>query len=99
GGCRCQAYLLANDAAAAAPVCSKSPFHHVVTEPVERAQQSRPAEKPLVFRQKEESLTRSDPALVRDSSSAIPDSPAEAAGNPARSEVPRKMKVRMRVGC
>src|SRR5690606_26234167 len=67
GGCRCDAYLLATDAAAADPVCSKRPFHHVVTEAVERAQQSRPVEKPLVFRHKEESLTRSAPALIRDS--------------------------------
>jgi pyrroloquinoline quinone biosynthesis protein E len=30
GGCRCQAFMLANDPAAADPVCSKSPDHHVV---------------------------------------------------------------------
>jgi pyrroloquinoline quinone biosynthesis protein E len=59
GGCRCQAYLLANDPAAADPVCSKSPKHHVVTDAVNAAQESRPAEKPLVFRRKEESLSRS----------------------------------------
>ena len=67
GGCRCQAYLLANDPAAADPVCSKSPHHHVVTEAVARAQRSRPVEKPLVFRHKDESLRRSAPTLSRDS--------------------------------
>lgn len=58
GGCRCQAYLLANDPAAADPVCSKSPLHSVVTDAVQAAQQARPVEKPLVFRRKEESLKR-----------------------------------------
>jgi len=37
GGCRCQAYMLANDPAAADPVCVKSPQHHVVTEVLARA--------------------------------------------------------------
>lgn len=55
GGCRCQAYLLAHDAAAADPVCSKSPHHHVVLQAVERAQQSRVPEAPLVFRRRENS--------------------------------------------
>jgi pyrroloquinoline quinone biosynthesis protein E len=50
GGCRCQAYLLANDPYAADPVCDKSPHHHRVTEPVERAQAPQPREFPLVFR-------------------------------------------------
>lgn len=59
GGCRCQAYLLANDPAAADPVCSKSPHHHVVVEAVELAQRPRPIEKPLVFRRREESLRMS----------------------------------------
>jgi pyrroloquinoline quinone biosynthesis protein E len=31
GGCRCQAFLLAGDAAATDPVCSLAPAHHVVT--------------------------------------------------------------------
>ena len=59
GGCRCQAYLLANDPAAADPVCSKSPNHHVVTDAVNAAQETRPVEKPLIFRRKEESIERS----------------------------------------
>ena len=37
GGCRCQAYLLAGDAAATDPVCIYSPHHHLVTEAAGRA--------------------------------------------------------------
>jgi pyrroloquinoline quinone biosynthesis protein E len=40
GGCRCQAYLLAQDAEAADPVCPKSPHHARVTEAVERAERA-----------------------------------------------------------
>ena len=53
GGCRCQAFMLANDPAAADPVCSKSPDHDVVLAAVERADRfaTRPlTERPLVFR-------------------------------------------------
>ena len=52
GGCRCQAYMLAQDAAAADPVCSKSPLHHLVADAVARADVpgSRVTEHPLVFR-------------------------------------------------
>jgi pyrroloquinoline quinone biosynthesis protein E len=32
GGCRCQAYLLTGDAAAADPACSLSPHHDVVVQ-------------------------------------------------------------------
>ena len=56
-GCRCQAFMLANDPAAADPVCVKSPLHHLVTDAVERAEASAAApstarvkEHPLVFR-------------------------------------------------
>lgn len=38
GGCHCQAYMLTGDAANADPVCDKSPYHHLITEEVERAQ-------------------------------------------------------------
>lgn len=55
GGCRCQAYLLANDPSVADPVCSKSPHHRVVTEIVEKAQGSLVPEAPLVFRRRESS--------------------------------------------
>ncbi|HUF20323.1 MAG TPA: pyrroloquinoline quinone biosynthesis protein PqqE, partial [Burkholderiales bacterium] len=38
GGCHCQAFMLTGDPANADPVCDKSPYHHLVTEEVERAQ-------------------------------------------------------------
>ena len=53
GGCRCQAFMLANDPAVADPVCSKSPHHAVVLAAVERADSvaTRPViERPLIFR-------------------------------------------------
>jgi PqqA peptide cyclase len=54
GGCRCQAYLLAQDVTAADPVCPKSPHHHLVQAAVAQAeaQPAGPAvtEHPLVFR-------------------------------------------------
>jgi PqqA peptide cyclase len=37
GGCRCQAFLLAGDAAATDPVCTLAPSHAVVVEAIERA--------------------------------------------------------------
>ncbi len=53
GGCRCQAWMLAGDAAAADPVCAKSPQHDVVERIVAQAQvpfDARPPAQPLVFR-------------------------------------------------
>jgi pyrroloquinoline quinone biosynthesis protein E len=53
GGCRCQAFMLANDPAAADPVCWKSPHHAVVRAAVERADTAAPpqmTERPLIFR-------------------------------------------------
>jgi len=52
GGCRCQAYMLAQDPAAADPVCDKSPRHDVVAAIVDQAQQQRSIveAKPLLFR-------------------------------------------------
>ncbi len=50
GGCRCQAYMPANDLAAADPVCIKSPHHALVRAAVERAERGEPVAKPLVFR-------------------------------------------------
>jgi pyrroloquinoline quinone biosynthesis protein E len=57
GGCRCQAYMLAQDAAAADPVCDKSPQHSVILDIVENAQRQRNQveAKPLVFRGRRES--------------------------------------------
>jgi pyrroloquinoline quinone biosynthesis protein E len=52
GGCRCQAFMLAQDPAAADPVCVKSPHHHRVAEAVARADVAGVprTEHPLVFR-------------------------------------------------
>ena len=63
GGCRCQAYLLAQDPHAADPVCAKSPHHHIITEAVAKAQQVRMVEKPLIFRHRDNSLTQSSEQL------------------------------------
>ena len=60
GGCRCQAFMLTGDPAAADPVCDKSPAHHKVVEAVVRAERGEVAvvAKPLVFRGPEESRRR-----------------------------------------
>ncbi len=51
GGCRCQAFLLTQDPAAADPVCVKSPQHQLVTDALASAAAiTRPTEHPLVFR-------------------------------------------------
>ena len=50
GGCRCQAYMLAQDAAAADPVCRFSPQHHVVQAAVAEAAAPKVTEHPLLFR-------------------------------------------------
>lgn len=50
GGCRCQAYALANDANAADPVCPKSPHHAIVSEAVLRAEAPSVQVRPIVFR-------------------------------------------------
>lgn len=58
GGCRCQAFLLANDPAAADPVCEKSPHRSVVDDAIARAQvpdEERIMEHKLVFRDPKES--------------------------------------------
>ncbi len=56
GGCRCQAYMLARDAAAADPVCAKSPAHGVVQAAVAAADAGEVPARPLVFRGRAESL-------------------------------------------
>ena len=71
GGCRCQAFMLANDPAATDPVCVKSPLHHVVTEAVAKAesvaqrgaQPGAPVEHPLIFRDPKNSRRLSEPTL------------------------------------
>jgi PqqA peptide cyclase len=53
GGCRCQAFLIAQDAEVADPVCRKSPHHAKVLASVESAERSAASgvtEHPLVFR-------------------------------------------------
>ncbi len=51
GGCRCQAFMLAGDAAAADPVCSKSPQRATVDAAVALARRRGEArEQPIVFR-------------------------------------------------
>jgi pyrroloquinoline quinone biosynthesis protein E len=62
GGCRCQAYLIANDPAAADPVCIKSPHHAKVAEAVARAESGAPGvvrEQPLLFRDPKNSRRQS----------------------------------------
>jgi pyrroloquinoline quinone biosynthesis protein E len=61
GGCRCQAYLLAGDPAVADPVCPKSPQHAVVERAVAAANENRPAEQPIIFRDRANSLRLSPP--------------------------------------
>lgn len=59
GGCRCQAYMLTQDPAAADPVCDKSPHRAVVDEVVARADAGSladPTTRPLVFREPKASL-------------------------------------------
>jgi pyrroloquinoline quinone biosynthesis protein E len=58
GGCRCQAFMLAQDPAAADPVCDKSPRHAELVATVDRLQTPRDEASaiPLVFRGRKESL-------------------------------------------
>jgi PqqA peptide cyclase len=58
GGCRCQAFLLAGDAAAADPVCPKSERYGVVQAAVAAADAGVVPERPLVFRDPKQSLAR-----------------------------------------
>ena len=58
GGCRCQAYMLAGDAAATDPVCSKSPLRGKVDEIIMIAANRATAlvpEQPMIFRSNENS--------------------------------------------
>ncbi|MDX1489894.1 MAG: pyrroloquinoline quinone biosynthesis protein PqqE [Pseudohongiellaceae bacterium] len=52
GGCRCQAYMLTGDATNADPVCAKSTHHGLITQEVEKAQNTvvcADEVKPLLF--------------------------------------------------
>ena len=55
GGCRCQAFYLTGDAAAADPVCDKSPYHGKIRDAVAQAQIITTDEAPLIFRNVENS--------------------------------------------
>ncbi|MCG5079099.1 pyrroloquinoline quinone biosynthesis protein PqqE, partial [Paraburkholderia sp. RG36] len=58
-GCRCQAWMLTGDPAAADPVCEKSAHHGQVVQTVQFARQPRQVdERPLIFRSRENSLAR-----------------------------------------
>lgn len=67
GGCRCQAYMLAQDADAADPVCERSPHHHLVEAAVATAQAAEgspgahPRSAPLIFRDPATSLRLNRP--------------------------------------
>jgi pyrroloquinoline quinone biosynthesis protein E len=50
GGCRCQAYLLTQDASNADPVCSLSPHRHLIDAALNEAERGIAHEAPLVFR-------------------------------------------------
>lgn len=58
GGCRCQAYLLAGDAEAADPVCPKSAKHERVLDALAAAERPGAAQRPLIFRDPQESRRR-----------------------------------------
>ncbi|HEX4510074.1 MAG TPA: pyrroloquinoline quinone biosynthesis protein PqqE, partial [Burkholderiaceae bacterium] len=65
GGCRCQAYMLAQDAAATDPACRLSPHHDVVVAAVAEAEAlpaAQVTEHPLVFRDPVNSRRLSSPA-------------------------------------
>ncbi|MBK6851567.1 MAG: pyrroloquinoline quinone biosynthesis protein PqqE [Burkholderiales bacterium] len=67
GGCRCQAYMLAGDPAAADPVCPKSAHHPVVQAAVAAAEAGEVPARPMVFRDRKNSLamqTSASPAAV-----------------------------------
>jgi PqqA peptide cyclase len=63
GGCRCQAYMLAQDAAAADPVCRLSPQHHLVQQAVAEAAAQKVTEHPLLFRDPVNSRRLSTPTV------------------------------------
>jgi len=74
GGCRCQAYLVAQDAEAADPVCRKSAHRARIDDALAEAEQPAGVEHPLVFRDARESRRRG--------AAAAGDTPADAAPAP-----------------
>jgi pyrroloquinoline quinone biosynthesis protein E len=73
GGCRCQAYLIAQDAEAADPACRFSPHHDKVRHAVERAEVGGVTEHPLVFRDPKESRRLTSRAVAEGSSPSRPE--------------------------
>lgn len=57
GGCRCQAYLLTQDASATDPVCENSPSHDRIERILAQGAAPGPVARPLVFRDPQASLT------------------------------------------
>ena len=49
GGCRCQAYLLAQDVEEADPACEKSPHHHIIEKAI-ASSESKPFGEGLIYR-------------------------------------------------
>ena len=47
GGCRCQALLLAGDAAATDPACSLAPSHHIIEAALSEANSSAEIAQPI----------------------------------------------------
>jgi len=60
GGCRCQAYLLTGDATNTDPACDLSPQHHVIEEAVQRAAETPPDVRKIVFRNDKNSRALSE---------------------------------------
>jgi PqqA peptide cyclase len=71
GGCRCQAYLIANDPTVADPVCPKSPHHAKVQAMVAQAEAGI-TEHPLVFRDPANSRRLSDVKNAKKQTTATP---------------------------
>lgn len=55
GGCRCQAWKLTGDARNADPVCSKSPYRHLIDQAITEAGLPASASRPLIFRNSQNS--------------------------------------------
>ncbi|MEN9891321.1 MAG: hypothetical protein RLY78_1616 [Pseudomonadota bacterium] len=70
GGCRCQAWMLTQDAEAADPACTRSPHHGAVRSAVDAAEsriqfteRATPRERPLIYRDRANSLRWADAPL------------------------------------
>ena len=61
GGCRCQAFLLTNDAMATDPVCSLAPEHHLIVKALAEAESG--SSQTLIYRTAGESLRLGEAAI------------------------------------